>query len=1458
MKKARPSSHSAYIRLRFFVAFTLCLAGLCLAVTASGAWQGLAATRWLVSKEQSLLALKTSFKHRKSDGSKSPAFPTSSQAATSNSTTQPQPGSFAQNTVTTQKNALGQTVYSVSPSYFDVSPPLRELAKLSIPEPPRTERRELELPAWRIPNSGKPDPVTQVAPRAGDALAPNAPDAADAAATGFNFEGVDGTPTGGFPPDTNGSVGNDQYVEMVNTRYQVWALNRATKTATSIAGPAAINTLWANFGGHACQTKNNGDPIVLYDKVANRWLLSQFTSSADANGDYFQCVAISQTADASGSYYRYAFASPGKLFADYPHYGVWSDAYYVMAHLFNSSDSFVAGLFGAMDRTKMLAGDSTATWLVIQDPLEGGHMPADLDGFAPPPAGAPGIFTSVHVDQMYLYRMKVNFTAATAAVTLQAKMPIAPATAPCGGTGGQCIPQPNSPFMIDSVGDRLMFRLAYRNFIDHESLVVSHSVDPGVSGVVSGARWYEFRISGQPDAVCSSFPCTYQQGTVADAPNGRSRWMSSIGQDGGGNMIIGYSATGTNEATDAHSIRYTGRASNHPLGTMTVPETIIFTGQRNIVSDPTAPVRVGRWGDYTSTSVDPADDCTFWHANEYYAATSAANPDWRTRIASVSFSPTQCQPSSCTVRPASAPTNVTATVVGSNQIQVSWTAIAPAPGSYAIERALGTPGSEGLYQPLGFVSGTTTSYIDKTVQGGLAYTYRVVAATDASGRCQALVHSGAAGATATGSCNFKPTFAGATSASSLDGPACGVTLNWSPASPTCPLSSPIKYNIYRGLTPDFVPSASNRIASCIAGPSSYVDTNNLTSGQTYFYVVRAEDNSTGHGGACDGIEDQNNVVVAGTAYGSGTQATPGSWNDGGGDVTSFLRLNAPGVGNILEQVWRYVRVAEDAGANHTPLGDFAYRTAGPKATDLYGSNQCAAAETPVLTVGATSVNLTYWERHQLEKGWDGVAIEYSRNGGAWTDVPAPSNATANGCASTDSTADYATLECTQPTAGEPVVNACGYPVTKMVITGPNNVPAGNCTTYMTGDITNYARRCHLITGLAVGDTIQFRWRFTSDPGSEFKGFYLDDVAVSNIKLPNSCAAAPAPTATATPTATPTATATATPAATATATATATPVPTATATATATATPTVAPTATATATATPTATATATATPTATATATATPTATATATPVRALNLSTRLRTGTGDNMGIGGFIITGNTPKHVVVRGLGPSLTQFGFSSSEVLADPVVELHGPSGFATLTNNNWKESQESQIRAAGLAPSNDLEAAIDATLAPGNYTAIVRGNGSGVGVSLVEVYDVNSGAPSKLANLSTRAFVGTGNSVVIAGFILGNGNGTDRIIVRGLGPSLSAFGVPNPLQDPTLELRTQNGTLILANNDWTDDQAQATEIFAAGLAPSSGKESAIAATLSPGLYTAILAGVNNGTGVGLVEVYDRGP
>jgi hypothetical protein len=306
------------------------------------------------------------------------------------------------------------------------------------------------------------------------------------------------------------------------------------------------------------------------------------------------------------------------------------------------------------------------------------------------------------------------------------------------------------------------------------------------------------------------------------------------------------------------------------------------------------------------------------------------------------------------------------------------------------------------------------------------------------------------------------------------------------------------------------------------------------------------------------------------------------------------------------------------------------------------------------------------------------------------------------------------------------------------------------------------------------------------------------------------------------------------------------------------TPTPIPTPTPTVTPTPSPTPTATPSPTPTTTPTATPTATPTpASAAQAINLSTRILVQTGDNVGIGGFIITGTVPKHVLLRAIGPSLAQFGVP--DVLADPVLELHGPGAFVTITDDNWRDDpmQEALIIADGIPPTNNLESAIDATLAPGAYTAIVRGKNNTSGVALVEVYDLDQAALSKLGNISTRAFCGTGSDIVIAGFTLGNRGGDDRVIIRGLGPSLIAFGVPDALANPTLELRNSNGTLLISDDDWQDNAAQAAEITAAGLAPGNDLESAIAATLPPGAYTALLAGLDDGTGVGLVEVYDNG-
>jgi len=257
-----------------------------------------------------------------------------------------------------------------------------------------------------------------------------------------------------------------------------------------------------------------------------------------------------------------------------------------------------------------------------------------------------------------------------------------------------------------------------------------------------------------------------------------------------------------------------------------------------------------------------------------------------------------------------------------------------------------------------------------------------------------------------------------------------------------------------------------------------------------------------------------------------------------------------------------------------------------------------------------------------------------------------------------------------------------------------------------------------------------------------------------------------------------------------------------------------------------------------------------------LNISTRLRVEVGDKAMIGGFIITGNQAKPVVLRGLGRSLVGFGVPAAEVLNDPMIELHGPNGSLITANDNWKDSpQRSQIEGTIFQPSDDRESVILATLPPGAYTVILTGVAQTTGVGLIEIYDNNKATDSALANISTRGFVQTGNNVLIGGFMLGGDPHNARIAICGIGPSLAQFGMSNVLADPTLEMHNADGTVMISNDNWTDDPGMAAQLFANGLAPQNAHESGIFTSLPPGQFTVILAGKNGGIGIGLVEIYN---
>ena len=524
-------------------------------------------------------------------------------------------------------------------AHHDSSPPLRDVPPINDEgKPKHTHEHELQIPRPAVSGPAS-DPALQ-----DQALTP-----AVATSAGVNVLGVgNGFPTytvDSVPPDTNGAVGATQYVQWVNESFAVF--DKATGARTY--GPAAGNTLWSGFGG-PCQTENDGDPIVAYDKAANRWVMSQI--AVTGGPPFSECVAVSQTSDAPGAYYRYAFQFQN--FNDYPKLGVWPDAYYLSLNSFQGN-KFLGATACALDRSQMLIG-AAATKQCFQQPASvDSLLPADLDGSTPPPVGSPGDFVDLDfntLNTLRLWRFHVDFsTPANSTFTGPVTLPVAPFGPACGG--GTCIVQPGTTTKLDSLGDRLMHRLAYRNFGDHESLVVTHSVQPG-NGAASGLRWYEIiDPNGTPTIV--------QQATFA--PDTTARWLGSIAMDHVGDIALGYSAS---SATVSPAVRYTGRTNTDPLNTMQV-ETVIQAGAGSQNSN------LSRWGDYSSMTVDPVDDCTFWYTNEYLPATGSFN--WSTRIASFRFP-------GCTsgAVPPAAP-GLTATA-GNGSVHLSWTV--PANGGSAI------------------------------------------------------------------------------------------------------------------------------------------------------------------------------------------------------------------------------------------------------------------------------------------------------------------------------------------------------------------------------------------------------------------------------------------------------------------------------------------------------------------------------------------------------------------------------------------------------------------------------------------------------------------------------------------------------------------------------------------------------------------------------------------------------
>ena len=528
---------------------------------------------------------------------------------------------------------------------FDVSKPLRDLAKEA-----RAVKAPKAHPSARVDRNITLDPgSTAESAVAGGAGSSGAAGTLAVGPTLANFEGLsnqDNFNVFGFrvnPPDPVGDVGPNHYVEMINLVFAVYS-----KTGTKLLGPVDTGTLWAGFPIEDC-TDPSGDPIVVHDQFADRWILSQFTTRGldDPTGQapFYNCVAISQTPDPTGAYYRYAFTT-GNFFPDYPKYGIWKDTYVITTREFGPTVEYGIGVY-AIDRNKMIEGDPNAQvvsfFLDGNDPdilplVGDGLLPADVDGKTKPKQDVPipivgtqddGAGYGGTFDALNIWELDVHWNAnadPNATLDLAAQLPTAAFDSifPCAPTARDCLPQPgiaNPAQYLDilSYRQRPTWRLAWRGFKGYDSMVTSQSVEaaPGIAGM----RWYEIRRSDGGTYTI------HQQGTY-NPGDGVHRWMGSIAQDKNGAMALGYSVV--NGTTVSPGIRYTGRVAADTPGTMPQGEGTVINGSG--VQTTTN----SRWGDYSSMNVDPVDDCTFWYVNEYYtAAGQASSPaGWQTRIAS--------------------------------------------------------------------------------------------------------------------------------------------------------------------------------------------------------------------------------------------------------------------------------------------------------------------------------------------------------------------------------------------------------------------------------------------------------------------------------------------------------------------------------------------------------------------------------------------------------------------------------------------------------------------------------------------------------------------------------------------------------------------------------------------------------------------------------------------------------
>ncbi|MCX6251185.1 MAG: T9SS type A sorting domain-containing protein [Bacteroidetes bacterium] len=492
------------------------------------------------------------------------------------------------------------------PVFFDVSPPLRDMAAMPVTSGDNSWKNGVVKNFFNArKNHNRPTfPSKYVDP----AIQPSMGTSVTTDTTLQNFEGNSNT-QGYDPPDTHGDVSANYYFQVVNCHYSIY-----NKTGTVLLGPLNTSTIWNGMSNNS----NDGDAVVIYDEIADRWLISQFSLPNYPAGPFYQMIAVSTTNNPTGSWYRWQYTFTDM--DDYPKFGVWPDGYYMTCNRFTAGAGNYAGTGqAAFNRTKMLVGDATAEMIYFTLPASNNAwalLPSDCDGTFPP-AGTPNYFVYMMDSPYYLgvYEFHADWTT-TSNSTFGNYLQL---TVNSFNSSLSGIPQKGTTRKADALSDRLMYRLQFRKFSDHWAMVTNHTVNAGSN--IGGIRWYELRKTTGAWSV-------YQQSTFS--PDATSRWMGSIALDTAGNMALGYSIS---SSTMYPSIKYTGRMKNDALNTMTIAERGIFNGTgSNTVNDGGG---VCRWGDYSAISVDPSANATYWYTQQYIV-TNGSN--WHTRIASFSWS----------------------------------------------------------------------------------------------------------------------------------------------------------------------------------------------------------------------------------------------------------------------------------------------------------------------------------------------------------------------------------------------------------------------------------------------------------------------------------------------------------------------------------------------------------------------------------------------------------------------------------------------------------------------------------------------------------------------------------------------------------------------------------------------------------------------------------------------------